>query len=56
MARGQDREEIKSMIVDLVLMKRGMLQCVQDVRVVRGMERGLSDHHVVMCKVKLIGA
>ena len=54
-ARGQDRVKIKSMIV-LVLVKRDMLQHVQDVRVVRGMGRGLSDHHVVLCKVRLGGA
>ena len=35
-ARGQERMEIKNMI-DLVLVKRDMLQHVQDVRVVRGM-------------------
>ena len=29
---------------------------VQDVRVVRGMGRGLSDYHVVPCKVRLVGA
>ena len=33
-----------------------MLQYVQDVRVVRGMGRGFSDHHVVLCKVRLVGA
>ena len=32
-----------------------MLRYVQDVRAVRGMERGLSDHHVVLCKVRLVG-
>ena len=25
-------------------------------RVFRGMGRGLSDHHVVLCKVRLVGA
>ena len=25
-------------------------------RAVRGMGRGLSDHHVVLCKVRLVGA
>ena len=39
--------EIKSMI-DLVLMKRDMMRYVQDVRAVRGMGHGLSDHHVVL--------
>ena len=47
MASGQDRVDIKSMI-DLV-------RYVQDVKVVRGMERGLSIHHV-LCKVRLVGA
>ena len=53
-ARGQDGVEIKRMI-DLVLVKRDMLLYAQDVRVVRGVGRGLSDHHVVLCKVKLVG-
>ena len=39
----------------LVLAKRDMLRYVQDVRAVRGMERGLSDHHVVLCKLRLVG-
>ena len=38
-------------MVDLVLMKRDM----QDVRAVGGMEQGLSDDHVVLCKVRLVG-
>ena len=46
---------VKSM-TDLLLMKRDMLHYVQDVRAVRGMGRGLSDHHVVLCKVRLVGA
>ena len=50
-ARGRDSVEIKSMI-DLVLVKRDMLQYVQDVRVVRGMGHGLSDQHLVLCKVR----
>ena len=29
---------------------------MQDVRAVRGMGRGLSDHYVVLCKVRLVGA
>ena len=40
-------------MVDLVLVKQYMLPYVQDVRVVKGMER---DHHVVLCKVRLVGA
>ena len=51
-ARGQEGVEIKSLI-DLVLVKRDMLRYG---RVVSGMERGLSDHHVVLCKVVLVGA
>ena len=54
-ARGRDGVEIKSMI-DLVLVKRDMLRYVQDVRAKRGMEHGLSDHYVVLCKVRLVGA
>ena len=42
-------------IVDLVLVKKAMLLYVQDVKAVR-MERGLAYHHVVLCKVKLVGA
>ena len=52
--RDQDRMEIKTMI-DLVLVRRDMLRYVQDVRAVRGMGRGLSTHHVVLCKVRLVG-
>ena len=33
-----------------------MLGYVQDVRAVRGMGRSLSDHYVVLCKVRLVGA
>ena len=46
--------EIKSMI-DLVLVKRDMLRYVQDVRAMRGIGNGLSDHHDVLCKVRLVG-
>ena len=52
-AKGQDRGEEKRMI-DLV--KKDMLHYVQDVMVVRGMGRSLSDHNVILCKVKLVGA
>ena len=55
MVRGQGGVEIKSMI-NLVLVKEDMLRYVQDVRAVRGMERGLSVNHVVLCKVRLVGA
>ena len=52
MARGQDGVEVKNMI-DLV--KKDMLGFVQDVRAVRGMRRSISDHHVVLRKVRLVG-
>ena len=55
MKRGQDGVEVKNM-KNLVLVKRDMLCYLQDVREVRGMGRGLSDHHVVPCKVRLVGA
>ena len=42
MASSQDGVEVKSMI-DLVK------------KDVRGMGRGISDHHVVLCKVRLVG-
>ena len=54
-AEGRKGVKNKSMI-DLVLVKRDMLPYVQDVRAVRGMERGLSDHHVLLYKVRLVGA
>ena len=44
MAKVQDGIEIKS-LVDLVMVKKDMLRYVQDVRAVRGMGRGFSDHH-----------
>ena len=53
-ARGQDGVEVKSMI-NLVLLKKDMLRFVQDVRAVRGMVRDISDHYVVLCKVKEVG-
>ena len=53
-ARGRGGVEIKSMI-DLLLVKKDMLRYVQDVRPIRGMGHGLSDHHVVLCKVRLVG-
>ena len=42
-------------MIDLVLVKKNMLRYEQDVRVVRGMGRGLSDHYV-LCKVRFVGA
>ena len=53
-AMGQDGGEVKSMI-DLMLLKKDMLRFWQDVRAVGGMERGISDHHVVLCKIRLVG-
>ena len=53
-AGDQDGVEIKSTI-DLVLVNRDMLRYMQDVRVVRGMEQGLSGHYVVLCKLLLVG-
>ena len=40
-------------MIHLVLVKKDLLCYVQDVKAVRGMGRGLSDHHVIMCKVRL---
>ena len=38
-----------------MLVKKDMLRYVQNVRAVRGMGQGLSDHHVVLCKDRLVG-
>ena len=43
-------------MIDLVLVKRDMLRYLQDVRAVREMGQGLSDHHVVLYRVRLVGA
>ena len=43
-------------MIDLVLVNRDMLRYMQDVKAVRGMGRGFSDHHVVLCKVTFVGA
>ena len=42
-------------MIDLVLVKKDMRRFVQDVRAVRGTGREILDHHVVMCKVRLVG-
>ena len=42
-------------MIDLMLVKKDMLRFVQDVRAVRGMGQGISDFHVVLCKVRLVG-
>ena len=52
--RGQDGVEVKNMI-DLVPVNKGMLCFEQDVKAVRGMGQEISDHHVVLCKVRLVG-
>ena len=39
-----------------VLVKRDLLQYVQDARPVRGMGCVLSDHYVILCKFRLVGA
>ena len=41
-------------MIDLVLVKKNTLRYVQDVRAVRGMGRGLTDHSVVLCKDRLV--
>ena len=41
-------------MIDLVLVKKDMLRYVQNERAVREMERGLSDHHVVLCKARFV--
>ena len=43
-------------MIDLVLVKKDMLLYVQDVWAVRGMGGGLSDHHIVLCKVRVVRA
>ena len=43
-------------MIDLVLVNRDMLRYVQDVRTVREIIQGPSNHHVVLCKVRLVGA
>ena len=53
MARGQESGG-KDMI-DLVLVKKDVLCFIQDVRTVRRMGRGVSDHHVVLCNVRFVG-
>ena len=46
LVRGQDGMDVKIMIYP-VLLKKDMLCNVQNMPVVRGMGRGLSDQHVV---------
>ena len=51
--RVHDGVEVKNMI-DLEVVKKDILHYVQDVRAMIGMGRGLSDHPVVWCKVRLV--
>ena len=41
-------------MIDLVPVKRDMLLYGQDVRAVRGMGRSLSNHYVLLGKVRLV--
>ena len=50
--KDQDGVELKN-IIDLVL-KKDMLHFVQYVKAVKGIGQGLSAHHVVLCKVRLL--
>ena len=43
-------------MIDLVLVKEDVLHYVQDVMALRGMGPDLWVHHVVSCKVRLVGA
>ena len=47
-ASSKDGEEVKSKIDLWLKKKKDMLHYVQDVRIMRGMGQGLSDHHIVM--------
>ena len=46
--------EVKVMI-DLGFVKKDALQNVHDVKMVRGLGRGISHHPVVLCSVELVG-
>ena len=54
MARGQNGVGLKSLI-ELVLVKKDMFRFAQDVKAGRRMGRGISNRHVVLCKVRLVG-
>ena len=41
-------------MIDLMLVKKDLLRYVQDGRAMRIMGRGLSDHHAILCKVRLV--
>ena len=53
MTRVQAEVEVMS-LTGLVLVTKDMLRYVQHVKAIRGIERGLLDHHVVLCKVRLV--
>ena len=46
---------VERSMIDFVLVKKEMLKYVMDVRVVRGLSMDISDHIVVLCKIKLVG-
>ena len=54
LVRGQDGVEVKSM-VDLVLGMKDILRYMNCVRAAREVGRGPSDHHVLLCKIRLVG-
>lgn len=51
--RGEN--ECKSLI-DLVLVKKEMMRDILDVKAIRGLNGGISDHMIVLCKLRLIGS
>ena len=51
-ARGPDGMKATNMIYR-VFIKKDMLHYVQDMTAVRGMGQDRSDHHVILCKVKV---
>ena len=51
----QDRVEGMIMI-GMVLVKKDMLRYVRDLRAVSRIGRCLSDHHVILCEVRLVDA
>ena len=46
---------VERSMIDFVLVKKEMLKYVMDVKVVRGLSMDISDHIVVLCKIKLVG-
>ena len=45
--KNQNRVEVKK-ITNLVSVKKDMLRCMLDEKAVIGIERGLSDHNVIL--------